>query len=98
MNNGHPLNNGENRNKFPLVRKPASAVEKAAPGAKRILSGMVADTLALTKNKKRKKLRIVVLDDEEGARQGCVAMQKYWNLETLLTLGRNCHALTPIFS
>ncbi|MGD1087139.1 MAG: response regulator [Verrucomicrobiota bacterium] len=76
MNNGHPLNNGENRNKFPLVRKPASAVEKAAPGAKRILSGMVADTLALTKNKKRKKLRIVVLDDEEGARQGCVAMLK----------------------
>jgi TPR repeat protein len=30
------------------VRKPSSAVEKAAPGAKRILSGMVADTLALS--------------------------------------------------
>ena len=29
------------------MRKPSSAVEKAAPGAKRILSGMVADTLAL---------------------------------------------------
>ena len=26
-----------------LVRKPSSAVEKAAPGAKRILSGMVKD-------------------------------------------------------
>lgn len=34
---------------FALVRMPSSAVEKAAPGAKRILSGMVADTLALKK-------------------------------------------------
>ena len=32
---------------FALVRRPSSAVEKVAPGAKRILSGMVADTLAL---------------------------------------------------
>ena len=35
------------KNDFALVRKPSSAVDKAAPGAKRILSGMVADTLAL---------------------------------------------------
>jgi TPR repeat protein len=34
-------------NKYVLVRKPSSAVGKVAPGAKRILSGMVADTLAL---------------------------------------------------
>jgi Leucine-rich repeat (LRR) protein len=37
------------KNDFALVRKPASAVEKVAPGAKRILSGMVTDTLALTR-------------------------------------------------
>lgn len=30
------------------MRKPPSAVEKAAPAAKRILSGMVADTLILS--------------------------------------------------
>src|ERR1035437_1700410 len=36
----------ENKNHSLIVR-PGSAVEKAAPGAKRILSGMVADTLAL---------------------------------------------------
>lgn len=35
------------KNDFALVRKPSSAVEKAAPCAKRILSGMVAETLAL---------------------------------------------------
>lgn len=35
---------------FALVRKPSSAVEKAAPGAKRILAGMVADALALRKS------------------------------------------------
>lgn len=43
------MNNGETKNNFPLVRRPSSAIEKAAPGAKRILSGMVADTLALAK-------------------------------------------------
>ena len=37
------------KNDFALVRKPTSAVEKAAPGAKRILSGIVADALALAK-------------------------------------------------
>lgn len=37
----------KNRN-FALVRKPSSAVEKAAHGARRILSGMVADTLVLS--------------------------------------------------
>lgn len=35
------------KNDFALVPRPPSAVEKAEPGAKRILSGMVADTLAL---------------------------------------------------
>jgi TPR repeat protein len=35
------------RNNFALVRKPSGAVEKVAPGAKHILSGMVADTIAL---------------------------------------------------
>jgi hypothetical protein len=34
-------------NGFELVRKPSSAVEKSAPGAKHILSGMVADALVL---------------------------------------------------
>ena len=47
MNEGRPLHNGENHNHFPLVRRPPSAIEKAAPGAKRILAGMVGDVLAL---------------------------------------------------
>lgn len=38
-------------NDFALARRPASAVEKAAPGAKRILTGMVAETLALAEAK-----------------------------------------------
>ena len=37
------------KNNGALVQKPSSAVEKAAPGAKRVLSGMVKDTLALAK-------------------------------------------------
>jgi len=46
-------------NKFPLVRRPSSAVEKAAPGAKRILSGMIADTLDLATSKE------VAVSDEQ---------------------------------
>jgi hypothetical protein len=34
---------------FVLVKRPSSALEKVAPGAKRVLSGMVADALALAK-------------------------------------------------
>jgi TPR repeat protein len=46
---------------FALVRKPLSAVEKAAPGGKLILSGMVEDALALLR---KTRPRIVVVDDE----------------------------------
>jgi len=38
------------KNDFALVPRPPSAVEKSEPGAKRILSGMVADALALRKD------------------------------------------------
>jgi tetratricopeptide (TPR) repeat protein len=41
------LNNTGKSNNFALVPRLPSAVETAKPGAKRILSGMVADTLAL---------------------------------------------------
>jgi hypothetical protein len=34
-----------------LVPRPPSGLEKAEPGARRILSGIVADTLALAKKK-----------------------------------------------
>jgi len=37
------------KNDFALVPRPATTLEKVAPGAKRILSGMIADTLALVK-------------------------------------------------
>lgn len=44
------MNNADNeKNDFTLVRKPSSAVEKTAPGAKRILSGMVDETLAVAR-------------------------------------------------
>jgi hypothetical protein len=43
------MNKGDN---FALVPRPPGALEKAEPGAKRILSGMVADTLALLKKER----------------------------------------------
>lgn len=53
---------------FALVPRPPSAVEKAEPGAQRVLSGMVADTLALVKKgppRSQRPLRIISVDDEE---------------------------------
>jgi hypothetical protein len=49
------------KNNFALVRKPSSAVEKAAPRAKRIISGMVVDAIALAN--KRLSPRIVIMDE-----------------------------------
>ena len=43
------------KNDFALVTRPSSALQKAEPGAKRILYGMVADTLALVKKEQANK-------------------------------------------
>ena len=51
------------KNDYALVPRPPSAVVKSAPGVKRILSGMVSDTLLLVK--KAPLLKVVVVDDEE---------------------------------
>jgi DNA-binding NtrC family response regulator len=55
-------------NGFALVPRPPGALEKAEPGAKRILSDMVADTLRLAKMRlphSQRPLRIVSVDDED---------------------------------
>ena len=67
------------KNDFALVRKPSSAVEKVAPRAKRILSGMVADTFALTK---KRPLKIIVVDDDEWFREfvESVILDKFQNV------------------
>src|ERR1039458_8094278 len=46
------------KNDLALARKPSSAVEKAAPGAKRILSGMVGDTLDLARKTESKEVKV----------------------------------------
>jgi hypothetical protein len=49
-------------NRFALVRKPPFGVERAEPGVKRILTGMVTDTLALAKKRPRAKPVFTVLN------------------------------------
>jgi mannitol/fructose-specific phosphotransferase system IIA component (Ntr-type) len=49
----------EDKNNFALVSKPLSAVEKAAPGTKRVLAGMVNDTLALRKETPNRLVRVL---------------------------------------
>lgn len=50
--------------KFALVPRAPSALEKAEPGAKRVMAGMVADTLALAVKGTRPP-RIVLVEDED---------------------------------
>jgi CheY-like chemotaxis protein len=53
-------------NNSALAPRAPGALEKAAPGVRRILSGMVADTLALAKKEppqKARPLRIIMVDD-----------------------------------
>jgi len=54
------------KDSFALVPRPPDALEKAEPGAKRILSSMVADTLALVKKNSSLNTRqkILLVDDE----------------------------------
>jgi len=54
-------------NDFALVPAPSRAVEKTAPGANRILSGIVEDALVLTRRARQP--RIVLVDDEEYLRE-----------------------------
>jgi hypothetical protein len=54
---------------FALVPKPPSALEKTEPGAKRILSGIVSDTLALAKKPPVKRVfRVLTCSNEEAIR------------------------------
>jgi FixJ family two-component response regulator len=50
--------------KFSLVPRAPGTLEKADAGPKRIISSMIADTLALAKPHRTRPPRIVMLDDE----------------------------------
>ena len=58
---GALVNAMSEKNKFALVARSPGALEKAEPGAKRILSGMVTETLALAKKEPSAKSVFIVL-------------------------------------
>ena len=60
------MNNDGKSSDLPLVHKPAGAVEKAAPGAKIILSGMAADALALWKKQSTQRALSIAICGEHG--------------------------------
>jgi TPR repeat protein len=64
------MKEGKNYNSFPLARRPSSAVEKAAPGAKRILSGMVEDALELARKTATKEVSVADTQVEIWYRTG----------------------------
>ncbi len=75
-----------------LVPRAPSSLEKAEPGAKRILSGMVADTLALAKKEPPREsgpLRIVVVDDEPYCLEAFELIIRYWFKDVTLLLFSN---------
>src|SRR5437868_2547471 len=63
-------------------RKPPRTMEKAAPGGNRIISGMVADTLAWAAKKETPSaacpLRIVIVDDMEGPLRSTEMVIRSW--------------------
>jgi CheY-like chemotaxis protein len=77
---------------FALVPKPPGALEKAKPGAKRILAGMVADTLALVKKeplRETRPLRIVMVNDESCVLQSFEILLRGWFKDVTLLLYAN---------
>jgi TPR repeat protein len=58
------------KNNFALVRKSSSAIEKAAPGVKRILSGMVTDALDLAKRPASKEVAVADVQFENWWQTG----------------------------
>jgi DNA-binding NtrC family response regulator len=88
------------KNRFTLVPRPPGTLEKAEPGAKRILSGMVADTLALVKKEsphRNRPLRIVMLDDEPCVLDALkIMMQFVFNDTKILTCTDGKEALQEL--
>jgi mannitol/fructose-specific phosphotransferase system IIA component (Ntr-type)/CheY-like chemotaxis protein len=71
---------------FALVPKPPSAIEKAEPGAKRVLSSMVADTLALVKREQLSKPRIILVNDSPDTVHLMEALIYDWFKEATLLI------------
>lgn len=61
-------------NNFALARKPQTEIEEAAPGAKRVLSGMVAETLELARQATGKQVTVSDAQLEDWYRTG----EKYY--------------------
>ena len=86
----------ENDN-FALVPKTPAAIEKVVPGAKRLLAGMVADTLALVKKetavlKRIKPPRIVVVDDDSLFKMYELRIRDWFKTVTFLSFANSDHA------
>ena len=75
-----------------LVPRPPGALEEAEPDAKRILSGMAADTLALAKSepsRKSRPLRIVMVNDEPGPLQSFEIIIRGWFKDVTVLMFEN---------
>jgi len=87
-------------NRFALVPRIPGAIEKAEPGAKRLLSGMVFDTLALAKKeppRKSRPLRIVIVNDEEGPlRSFEIVIRRWFKDVTMLFFDNGAAALEEL--
>lgn len=88
------------KDNFTLVPRPPASLQKAEPGTRRILFGMVADTLALARMepvRKSRPHRIVVVNDEEGPRKSMEIILQHWFPDvTLLLFQRSVEALQEV--
>ena len=87
-------------NNFALVPRPPGEIEKAEPGAKRVLSGMVAETLELARKETPRKanpLRIVLVDDEPFVNEAIEMILRHWFHDVIiLSFGDAASALKEL--
>jgi len=82
------------KNDFALVPRPPGMLERVEPGAKRILSGIVADTLGLAN---KKPLRIVLVDDEPAVLESTeFAIRHYFKGVVVLKFGDAQEAMNEL--
>ena len=88
------------KEEFALVPRSPGLEKRKEPGVKRILSGMVADTLALAKKeplRKSRRLRIVMVNDEQGVLESfSIIIRGCFKGVALLTFANGAAALEEL--
>lgn len=83
------MSDGQNNKHHALVPRLPGSLEKGESGAKRVLSAIISDTIALAKREQRIRPRIVVVDDEDWMLNLIEACIHSWSEHVTLLMFQN---------